>query len=688
VPTVDERIRGIIENYPDRSFRPLSTIHGRTLREDCLQEPRTTDRTVAVGDHESITVKDTVSREALPWIGAVETLLRKYERYRDKYLKMSRGSERRGDYEAFEIDLSMSYSQKYQSKQYARLKATKRQTVGGEYPDGTECEGEFSEPVVCLLGLTTSSLDGTGEYRPPVDHDREVREAWSGSSSSVKRTLRYLLEDKMGLDSSDYVWWWQSEPHPGPDKAATAYSHSHPVIILDEAAAISSAPEPTDPETWRPVVAKHVSECEGAGWDAHRLERSVSVSRADEIGDIVGYVSEYLAVAPDEDLLERSDEYLLWAAAQFASSTQKYSRSKWAVAAAQADACQQRYLDPETDQTHEHGERVVRSSGGASHRFECAECGSPHGIDQSQESLARMRLDASATASSPSPSSTAVTDGGTATDDTGTQTATQTRESAPETLAERWPSARSGGRISSPVREAGEPGETVVEGFDRPPEWSPESVIQKWSDEEMVIGEPSGVDYGQIVVPGAESILETTPLDHLPDPSVLEGPEPWSDGWVVVPDVPIPDEGLEGASETTWAEHVRQTRPSDKWRVRDGVTEMLSGQSPGWLTETVVRLGLVPPPELLARELAERTQTGREVTPKKWPSDWYARRYERADDDDELADGLDDSTREAIDDLVRVDGITSVPSVLGRLGIDPDRADEVREVVRESSRVN
>jgi hypothetical protein len=510
--------------------------------------------------------------------------------------------------------------------------------VGGEYPDGTECEGEFSEPVVCLLGLTTSSLDGAGEHRPPVDHDREVREAWSGSSSSVKRTLRYLLEDKMGLDSSECVWWWQSEPHPGGG-AASGYSHSHPVVILDEAATVPEAPEPTDPETWRPVVAKHVSECDNAEWDAHRLDDAVSVSRADEIGDIVGYVSEYLAVAPDEDLLERSDEYLLWAAAQFASSTQKYSRSKWAVAAAQADACQQRYHDPETDQTHEHGERVVRSSGGASHRFECAECGSPHGIDQSEESLARMRLDASATASSPSPSSTAVTDGGTATDDAATETATQTRESAPETLAERWPSARSGGRISSPVREAGEPGETVVEGFDRPPEWSPESVVQKWSDEETVIGEPSGVEYGEIVVPGAESILETTPLNYLPPASWLAGPEPWRD------------------------------------------TDLFS--------ESDVRLGLVPPPELLARELAERTQTGREVTPKKWPSDWYARRYERADDtDDELADGLDDSTREAIAELVKVDGITSVPSVLGRLGIDPDRADEVQEVVKKSSRVS
>jgi hypothetical protein len=146
-------------------------------------------------------------------------------------------------------------------------------------------------------------------------------------------------------------------------------------------------------------------------------------------------------------------------------------------------------------------------------------------------------------------------------------------------------------------------------------------------------------EYGEIVVPGAESILETTPLNYLPPASWLAGPDPWRD------------------------------------------TDLFS--------ESDVRLGLVPPPELLARELAERTQTGREVTPKKWPSDWYARRYERADDtDDELADGLDDSTREAIDELVRVDGITSVPSVLGRLGIDPDRADEVQEVVKKSSRVS
>jgi len=637
VPTVAERVSGILESYPERALRPLSAEHGRTLRADCLEEPETAARTIQVGEHESVTVHDTTAREALPWIGAVETLLRKYESYRDKWLKMSRGSERRGDYEAFEISLSMSYSPEYQSMQYARLKALKRQTVGGEYPGGQECEGRFERPVVSLLGLTASSLEA-GEYRPPVDHDREIRDTWSGSSSSVKRSLRYLLEDKMGLESHEYVWWWQSEPHPGPDKAATGYSHSHPVVILDEAAVAADAPEPTDPETWRGVVAKHVAECGSAGWDAHRLEDAVSVSRADEIHDIVGYVSEYLAVSPDQDLLERSDEYLLWAAAQFAGATQKYSRSKWATAAAQADACQQRYYDGETRQTHEHGERVVRASAGAHHTLECAACGSPHGIDQSADSLARYRLDEAA---SPSPSSAVATDGGS--DVSDAQADEGPRSSAPESFAERWPSARSGGRISSPVREPGEAAEVTIEGFEREPEWSPESVIQRWSDEETVIGEPSGVEYGEVVVPGAESILETTPLEYLPPPETVAGPEPWRESSL--------------------------------------------------LEESDVRLGLVPPPELIARELVERTRSGREVTAKRWESDWYERRFGESsstaepdgDGESQLASGISRSTVERVRELVRTESITSVPSVLGRLEISPEYRGEVAEIVAECS---
>jgi len=106
---------------------------------------------------------------------------------------------------------------------------------------------------------------------------------------------------------------------------------------------------------------------------------------------LAGYVAEYIAVSPDMDLFERSAEYLLYAASQYASSTQKYSKSRWATAAVKADACQQRYHDEEAGQSVEHGENIVRSDKPGV-EYECACCGSPHGIDQSEESLARSRL--------------------------------------------------------------------------------------------------------------------------------------------------------------------------------------------------------------------------------------------------------------------------------------------------------
>jgi len=627
VPTPAERISEIIEKYGDRVFEPLSETHGRKLREECLSEAVTVERTVPTGEHAETVVSEVTEREAVPWIAAISEMLEWYEGYRDRSLRLARGSERRGDYESFLVDMDNSLTPSYQSRQYARLNGLKRQLVGGEYPTGETTEGRYAEPVTVLFSLTSSSLRADGSYRPPVDHDREIREAWTGSSGSVKRTLRYVMEDRLGLEAGDWAWWWQSEPHPGPGKAATAYSHSHPVVVFD-GAECDDATAATDPETYRAVVAKHVAECDGAGWDAHGLEDAVSVREAEDIEDFASYVAEYLSVAPDDDLLERSPEYLMWAASQWATTTQKYSRSHWATAAVKADACQQEYMDPEAEQTAEHGETVVRASAGSPHRFECAECGSPHGIDQSQESLARHRLDASVAVET-APGATAVTDGG---------------ETAPvgdggesgRTFADRWTSARSGGRISSPVREPGEPGEMTVEGFDRDPTWRPEAVVQTASGEETEIGSPGGTAYGEVVVPGAESIIKTTPLPHLPPPSVLEGPEPWRD------------------------------------------TELFG--------ESDVRLGRVPPPELVAREVAETVQSGRQVTAKEWRSDWYAARFERSGESDsdgepQLASGISRS----IVELVRTEGVTSVPSVMGRLGIDPSLRAEVESAILHTS---
>ena len=672
VPTPAERIRGIVEKYSDRVFEPVATNHGRKLRKDCLEEPETVKRTVETGETEEIVVEETVSRGALTWIGAIGRMLEWYEGYRDKHLRMARGSETRGDYESFLVDMDNSLTPKYQSRQYAQIQGMKRQLIGGEYPNGVEVEGEYADPVSVLLSLSATSLEADGSHRPVCEHDREIRDAWSGSSSSVKRTLRYVLEDKMGLSPGEYAWWWQSEPHPGPQKPATGYSHSHPVVVFDRAATDPDGPDPTDVETYRPVVAKHIEECEGASWSAHRIDETeksaVSVKEESEISDFAGYVAKYIAVNPDQDLLERSDEYIMWAASQWATTSQKYSRSHWATASVTADRCEQEAMDPEANQERRHGEVVVRASDGSPHDFECADCGSPHGIDQDRESLVSHRLEPSVGAES-SETLAVATDGGTGPD-------TEQNASAGRTLPERWGSARGGGRTESPsvvkwckhewgasecplcnpsgermssyvpipadafnprelvgwlLEESGDEWEST--GFDRPPEWSPDAIVKTASGEETIIGSPGGTAYAEIVVEGAESIVNTSSLPYLPPPDVVAGPEPWTD------------------------------------------TELF--------TEAEVRAGEIPPPELVARELAEVTQSDRRVTSKQWGADWYAKRFECESDGGGTQ--LEESVVESVRELVRTDGVTSVPSVMGRLGIDPSAMGEVTEIVESAT---
>jgi len=665
VPTPKERVAGLLSEYPDRMATPLSKEHGRKIRQSLLDEPETVERTVEVGETEETTIKETVAQDALPLVAAVVDLLETYEGYRDKQLRMAKGY---GDEaEQFLVDLGISFDPAYQSKTYAKISALERQFVGGEFPNGGTVEGEFDEPMTVLFGLTASSYNRPGAaqsgYRPPVDHDRGIREAWSGSTSSVKRSLRYVLNDVLGLTpGEDYAWWWQSEPHPG-DGAAAGYSHSHPVVIFDAAAASIPAGSITA-ETFRPVVAKHVEQCEGAEWSGHDLEKAVTVNQPGEIDDFASYVSKYLAVGPDKDLLERSDEYLLWAASQWATSTQKYSKSDTATWAIDADKCQQQFLDPETEQEHQHGERVERAPDYLQQRgvrWVCAECGSPHGIDQSEQSLARMRLSGSEMAET----RTAVADGGVVVEDGDVGSS-----DVPQTLAGRWPSATGAGRVGGPVRErecghpdgsdqcplcasetespnhtvSGEvpipdsatapPAETVRESFSREPEWRPEAVVQAWSDDDegTPIGSPGGTAFGEVVVEGHGSIMSKCDLSHLPRSEVVDGPEPWVG------------------------------------------TDLFD--------ESDVRAGRVPPPELVAREWAETVQTGRRVTPKEWHPDWYSRRFENSTADSATGGaGLTSNQLEAIRELVRTEGELSAVQVCGRLMIDPSKVEAVADVL-------
>jgi len=135
-----------------------------------------------------------------------------------------------------------------------------------------------------------------------------------------------------------------------------------------------------------------------------------------------------------------------------------------------------------------------------------------------------------------------------------------------------------------------------------------------------------------VVVEGAESVTEKSPLSYLPPPSELEGPEPW--------------------------------------------------RGTSLFTERDVREGQVPPPEIVAREMAEVTQRDRRVTRKEWRSDWYAERFGRAEESaGDCEPQLASEVSRSIEELVRVQGVESVPSVMGRLGIDPSLRGEVAAVV-------
>lgn len=647
IPTPKERIRDIVREYPEKVLRPISEQHGAKLRRDTLEDAERVRREYETGEFETEVTFETVRQDGKSWLDVIWTFLRDYEEYRDRYLRMARGDDRRGDYESFLIDLYNSYDPKYQKEQYAKLKALKRMAVGEDReksPTGEKFDGEYEEPVAVIFGLTASATptgrygDSEVRYRPVVDHDREIREAWSGSSNSVKRTLRYVLEEKAGLSSESYMWWWQSEPHAGEGEAA-GYSHSHPVVIFDRAEVDAESPDMTDRETYRSVVAKHVEVCETAKWSAHEITRgeksSVKVSHGDDIEDVAAYIADYIQVDTEADLLERSEEYIMWAASQWASSTQKYSKNKTATEAITADKCHQQYVDSETEQTADHAERVTRSG----EKFECYECGSTWCVSQSPETLTEARVGCE-------------TDGGLSvgcetketvsfdyedvsvieSSETARDGAEDDVRETPETFAERWPSARSGGRIGQETvareceHESGsnkcpcccEEGETVAadiqvpdsarapdretvrSGFERAPEWRPEAVVQKWSGEERLIGEPSGVEYGEVTVPGKDAIA---PEKCIP-PGLLKQPEPWTE--------------VEG------------------------------------LTEEQIRSGEYPPPEVIASQLAE-VHHGKRITPKEWPDDWYARRYEEstsvADDDREwspIVEKVEDRSPESL----------------------------------------
>lgn len=229
----------------------------------------------------------------------------------------------------------------------------------------------------------------------------------------------------MGLESEEWTYWRQTEPHAG-DGLNACYGHDHVLIIFDRAAVDGDLPLGAAEDLLRPVVDRHVARCEHAGAAAHGEDavevKSVAGDGSGEVGHLANYMADYISVDPDADLVERSVEFIAWAAQTWAANRNKRSRSVSAGDAVDVDWCKQQYRDPDTDQEHDHGERL-RHDSGRGPDVVCRECGSGWSIDQVGTITAARRSDGS--------------DGGGQSDG----------DSAAAELRSRWPSADEAVRV-------------------------------------------------------------------------------------------------------------------------------------------------------------------------------------------------------------------------------------------------
>jgi hypothetical protein len=516
LPTTAERVAESHEKYPDRCSLPLSARHGTSLRIEYTRDTweSWTSETVDDLDDEA-TGQSLVRRSAVSWGEAVELMLENHEETRRTTVNLEKGRPGDPEHTEFSIDAVTRWFSKYQKKYYAQMEGWLREMTGGERPSGGETAGELENPYICLVTLSASSIPN-GEHVPPVDHVNVRRESWSSVYDTMRNTMRSL--------GFDWQYDRRSEPHTGKRGEYginRCYGHDHVVLLVDG---------DVSPGDLRPIVETHVEKCEWAGPDAHDLDvadwdanrndvDTIEIKEPDELNNVASYVADYVSIDP-LDLHERSTEYVMWAASVTAANAKTQSRSDAAGWASTADACKQRFESGKSDQSVDHGESIVRSDTRGV-ELECAECGSPHGIDQDQTlTAARVSTDSPAAA-----------DGG------------LDREGE---LRDRWPSAKAGSYVgqtpeekrqrdrieryieanpdASPSQILGalglppdarrlideidagvDPAEPV--SFDRPPEWRVTSVIV--GNDEYPASAGTGVELVDVIDPVINLLNET-----------------------------------------------------------------------------------------------------------------------------------------------------------------------------------
>ncbi len=527
LPTPEARISEFYDEYGDRAYLPLTNSHGRRLRKDFTEEVREQYESDAPREwDEPVSGEEVVRHEPLSWGHAVAELLHTHEDTRRTTVNLERGRPGDAEYAEFSVDADTRWCASYQRKYYAQLKAWLRELTGGERPSGGSTDGTMENPKIALLTRSASATPD-GDHVSPVDHAAELSEAWDSVYHALRNTMRSL----------GYDWQYDRRLEPHDSKrgggANACYGHEHVVIVVDGEVSASD---------FRPIVEKHVEDCDWAGetahdldvadWDLHEEEvNTVEVKDPEEMENLAAYVASYAGIRP-VDLLQRDTEYIAWAATMNAANVRTKSRSDAAKHAASADSCKQRYESDQADQSVNHAENIVASDR-RGYDWECSECGSPHGIDQDRGGLADD-LDADH-------------DGTGDAQDDGDDESDEDRDD----LRSRWPSARSASSVGEtieraelrskirqflevdlglsnaelfgklnamvPPDELEEVAEQVrndvdpasVESFERPPEWAVKSVTV--GENEFPANAGTGIEMVEVELP-IQAILEHTKL--------------------------------------------------------------------------------------------------------------------------------------------------------------------------------
>ena len=385
IPLPSERLAEFYAEYPDLAGLQVTRQEGERVREkfaETTEEAWQEDQpdTPQLEHKNAVTGYRTTRVDPVTWGEAVEIALRNYEETRRTTINLERGRPSDAEYSEFSVESETRWFASYQKRYFAQIQAWVRELTGGERPSGGASDPVFSDPHVVLLTRSASAVPD-GERLAPLDHARELQGAWEPCYHTLRNTLR-----REGYELGD-GWQYERrmEPHAGDRGGGVnhCYTHEHTVILVDGE---------VDPDTFAPVLEKHVDECDPAGPDAHQVGEAVEVFEADELEDIASYVAAYSGVEPSE-LLERDTEYIAWAATMDAGNIRTKSRSDAAKHAATADQCKQQCEDPRTEQDSDHAEEV-RPSLKRGYEYECSHCGSPHGVDQDPDTLTEARLSA------------------------------------------------------------------------------------------------------------------------------------------------------------------------------------------------------------------------------------------------------------------------------------------------------